>query len=62
MKEKDKVVSFVGIDEVEEKIAVIRGIPVIADADVAALYGVETKSLNRAVANNPEKFPVSLHV
>ena len=35
----------------------IRGIPVIADADVAALYGVETKDVNRAVGNNPEKFP-----
>ncbi|MBR6054161.1 MAG: ORF6N domain-containing protein [Bacteroidales bacterium] len=30
---------------------------VIADADVAALYGVETKDVNRAVRNNPDKFP-----
>ena len=29
----------------------------IADADVAALYGVETKRVNGAVINNPEKFP-----
>ena len=57
MKEKDKVVSLVGIDEVEDKIAVIRGIPVIADADVAALYGVETRRVNEAVGNNMEKFP-----
>ena len=27
------------------------------DADVAALYGVETKHVNQAVRNNPEKFP-----
>lgn len=47
----------IGIKEVENKIAVIRGVPVIADADVAALYGVGTKDVNRAVANNPEKFP-----
>ena len=47
----------IGIEEVEDKIAVIRGVPVIADADVAALYGVETKAVNRAVGNNPEKFP-----
>ena len=47
----------VAIQEVEDKIVVIRGVPVIADADVAALYGVETKDVNRAVANNPEKFP-----
>ena len=47
----------VGIKEVEDKITVIRGVPVIADADVAALYGVETRRVNEAVGNNPEKFP-----
>lgn len=49
----------VSIKEVERKIAVIRGTEVIADADVAALYGVETKDVNRAVRNNPDKFPHS---
>ncbi len=29
----------------------------IADADVAALYGVETREVNQAVKNNLEKFP-----
>ena len=47
----------IGIKEVENKIAVIRGVPVIADADVAALYGVKTKEVNQAVNNNPDKFP-----
>ena len=47
----------IGINEVEDKIVVIRGVPVIADADVAALYGVETRRVNEAVRNNPEKFP-----
>ena len=47
----------VSIKEVEDKIAVIRGVEVIADADVAELYGVETKRINEAVRNNPEKFP-----
>ena len=47
----------VSIREVEDKMAVIRGMEVIADADVAALYGVETKRINEAVRNNPEKFP-----
>ena len=47
----------VSISEVEDKIAVIRGVPVIADADVAAFYGVETRRVNEAVRNNPEKFP-----
>ena len=43
--------------EVEDKIAVIRNLEVIADADVAALYGVETREVNQAVRNNPDKFP-----
>ena len=47
----------VSIREIEDKIAVIRGVEVIADADVAALYSVETKRVNEAVRNNPEKFP-----
>lgn len=47
----------VSIREVEDKMAVIRGMEVIADADVAALYGVETKHVNQAVRNNPDKFP-----
>lgn len=43
--------------EVKSSIVVVRDIPVITDADVAALYGVETKHINQAVRNNPEKFP-----
>lgn len=42
---------------VQESIVVIRDIPVIADADVANLYGVDTKRINEAVRNNPDKFP-----
>jgi len=42
---------------VEEKIVIIRGIPVILDSDVAELYEVETKRINEAVKNNPDKFP-----
>ncbi len=36
---------------------VLRGEQVILDADVAKLYGVETKALNQAVKRNIEKFP-----
>lgn len=43
--------------EVEDRIAVIRNQEVIADADVAFLYGVETREVNQAVKNNPDKFP-----
>ena len=44
-------------DQVAEKIIEIRGQKVILDSDVADLYGVETKRINEAVKNNPEKFP-----
>lgn len=43
--------------EVQDKIATIRKQPVMADADVAELYGVETREVNQAVRNNPDKFP-----
>ena len=44
-------------DQVQDKIIHIRNQNVIIDADVAELYGVETKRINEAVKNNPEKFP-----
>ena len=43
--------------QVEKKIVIVRNMPVILDADVAALYGVETKRVNEAIKNNPDKFP-----
>ena len=44
-------------ENVESKILEIRGEQVIIDRDVAELYGVATKDINRAVKNNPTKFP-----
>ena len=55
--EKKSDVFPVSIKDVEDYVVVVRGVPVIADADVAALYGVETKRVNEAVRNNPDKFP-----
>ncbi|MEE0910821.1 MAG: ORF6N domain-containing protein [Paludibacteraceae bacterium] len=51
------VVSQKLLTEVNNSIVIIRDVPVIADADVAALYDVETKRVNEAVRNNPNKFP-----
>jgi phage regulator Rha-like protein len=48
---------IVNFKEVENNIIKLRGIDVIIDADVAKLYGVETKRINEAVKNNPDKFP-----
>ena len=45
------------IPNVEDKIITLRNQQVILDCDVAELYGVETKRINEAVSNNPEKFP-----
>ena len=45
------------LTDVRNSIVIIRDMPVIADANVANLYGVETKRVNEAVRNNPDKFP-----
>ncbi len=44
-------------DQIESLIYVIRGQKVMLDSDLAALYGVETKALNRQVARNEARFP-----
>ncbi|MBQ3749895.1 MAG: ORF6N domain-containing protein [Bacteroidales bacterium] len=43
--------------EVENRIITLRDQQMILDSDVADLYGVETKRINEAVSNNPDKFP-----
>jgi phage regulator Rha-like protein len=49
------------IELVPQRIAplvqLIRGEKVLLDADLAELYGVETKALNRAVKRNAKRFP-----
>lgn len=42
---------------IEDMIYEIRGVQVMLDSDIAELYQVETKRINEAVKNNPEKFP-----
>ena len=48
---------LIKFNNIEEKIITLRNEKVIIDSDVAELYGVETKRINEAVKNNPEKFP-----
>ena len=43
--------------DVEARMLQLRGKLVLIDRDVAELYGVETKRINEAVKNNPDKFP-----
>ncbi len=42
---------------IESLILTIRGHKVMIDADLAALYGVETRTLNQAVKRNANRFP-----
>lgn len=43
--------------KIEDKLMLVRNQYVLLDRDVAALYGVETRAVNQAVKNNPNKFP-----
>lgn len=45
--------------EIRNLIYSIRGRQVMLDSDLASLYQVETKNLNKAVKRNIERFPVS---
>jgi hypothetical protein len=42
---------------IDDMIYEIRGVQVMLDSDLAELYQVETKRINEAVKNNPDKFP-----
>ncbi len=48
---------LVPVEIIEKKILLIRGEKVMLDADLAELYGVETKTLIRAVKRNINRFP-----
>jgi hypothetical protein len=49
-----EVVKF---NAIEERIITLRGEKVLLDKDVAELYNVETREINQAIKNNPDKFP-----
>ena len=54
--EKNKLIVYDTVS-IQKKIYTIRGVQVMLDSDLAKLYGVETKILNRAVKRNLERFP-----
>lgn len=45
------------IEQIEKMIFVVRGQKIMLDADLADLYGVETKKLNQAIRRNMNRFP-----
>ena len=57
MKETNKNSLILDNINIQNKIYNIRGFQVMLDSDLAQLYGVETKRINEAVKNNPNKFP-----
>lgn len=48
---------IVKVEHIKNTLVSLRGQDVILASDVAKLYGVETKAINQAVKNNPDKFP-----
>ena len=57
MKNQQSNIVAIDINAVKSRMLEVRGQQVLLDRDVAALYGVETRVINQAVKNNPEKFP-----
>lgn len=49
----------ISLMEIKNLIYTIRGKQVMLDSDLASLYQVETKNLNKAVKRNIERFPIS---
>jgi len=47
----------ISTETIQSLIIEIRSERVLLDSDVARIYGVDTKRINEAVKNNPEKFP-----
>ena len=54
---KVKSQSVIPVERIAAQIYLIRDENVMLDADLASLYGVETKNLNKAVTRNQPQFP-----
>jgi len=52
-----KPIKAIEITSIENKIIQIRDEDIILDSDVAKLYSVEARDINKAVKNNINKFP-----
>lgn len=48
---------FITVEVIENKILLIRGQRIMLDKDLAELYGVATRDLNKAVTRNIDRFP-----
>jgi len=57
MAKKKTRVAVITPSRIAQRIYVLRGQKVMFDSDLAVLYGVLTKNLNKAVQRNKERFP-----
>lgn len=57
VRKKASAQALVPVERITQSILLIRGHKVILDADLAALYDVETRVLTQAVGRNIERFP-----
>ena len=60
MSSKEEVVhmnSAVTVEGIQKRIFLLREQKIMLDSDLAELYGVETKTFNRAVKRNRDRFP-----
>jgi hypothetical protein len=54
---RNAATTLIPTERIESRIFLVRGHKVVLDRDLAELYGVETRILNRAVRRNAERFP-----
>ncbi len=52
------MIELIPIEEIQERIFMIRGHRVMMDSDLAIIYGVITKRLNEQVKRNLKRFPL----
>jgi hypothetical protein len=46
------------LDAITQRIVMVRGQKALLDADLASLYGVDTRRLNEQVRRNQARFPI----
>lgn len=54
---KNKQAALIPVEHIAQSILILRGQRVLLDADLAALYNVETRRLNEQVRRNRDRFP-----
>ena len=57
MLDSKQLIKTIKFEELESKLIEYKNEAVLIDRDVAELYKVETRDINKAVKNNPDKFP-----